>query len=294
MSSAMEVKMLQKLDKLEQQEGGLPGFIQLYRQLLRLQSQAGSQIITPKPKLAKNVISKRLSQGIPLLSFEDWSLDWEKVQGLLQEVIRIIAQDSPDTATEVKTLGNVLSEKDVLEEVVRAWYEGSSLVPIAARLGIGSELLGLVAAAAVKPFLTVYSEVLLPKVDQESWRRRYCPVCGGKADFAYLDEERGSRWLLCSRCDAEWIFQRLECPHCGCQDQNALSYFSDDKGLYRLYVCEQCKRYLKTIDLRQAKSEVLMPLERLLTYEFDLQAREDGYRSFAEDDNGESGEEALS
>ena len=286
--------MLQKLDKLEQGEGGLPGFIQLYRQLLRLQSQAGSQIITPKPKLAKNVISKRLSKGIPLLSFEDWSLDWEKVQGLLQEVIRIIAQDSPDTATEVKTLGNVLSEKDVLEEVVRAWYEGSSLVPIATRLGIGSELLGLVAAAAVKPFLTVYSEVLLPKVDQESWRRRYCPVCGGKADFAYLDEERGSRWLLCSQCDAEWIFQRLECPYCGCQDQNALSYFSDDKGLYRLYVCEQCKRYLKTIDLRQAKSEVLMPLERLLTYEFDLQAREDGYRSFAEDDNGESGEEALS
>lgn len=294
MSSAMEVKMLQKLDKLEQEEGELPGFIQLYRQLLRLQSQAGSQIIAPKPKLAKNVISKRLSKGIPLLSFENWSLDWEKVQGLLQEVIRIIAQDSPDTATEVKTLGNVLSEKDVLEEVVRAWYEGSSLVPIATRFGIGSELLGLVAAAAVKPFLTVYSEVLLPKVDQESWRRRYCPVCGGKADFAYLDEERGSRWLLCSRCDAEWIFQRLECPYCGCQDQNALSYFSDDKGLYRLYVCEQCKRYLKTIDLRQAKSEVLMPLERLLTYEFDLQAREDGYRSSAEDDNGESGEEALS
>jgi FdhE protein len=294
MSSAMEDKMLRKLDKLEQEEGELPGFIQLYRQLLRLQSQTGSQIITPKPKLTKSVISKRLSQGIPLLSFEDWSLDWEQVQGLLQEVIRIIAQDSPDIATEVQTLGNVLSEKDVLEEVVRAWYEGSSLVPIATRLGIDSDLLGLVAAAAVKPFLTVYSEVLLPKVDQESWRQRYCPVCGGNADFAYLDEERGSRWLLCSRCDAEWIFQRLECPYCGSQNQNDLSYFSDDKGLYRLYVCEQCKRYLKTIDLRQAKSEVLMPLERLLTYEFDLQAREDGYRSFAEGDNGESDEETLS
>jgi FdhE protein len=290
----MEVKMLQELDKLEQQEGRLPGFIQLYRQLLRLQIQVGAQIITPRPKLAKNVISRRLSQGIPLLSFEDWLLDWDKVGALLQEVVRIIAHDSPDTATEVKTLGNVLSEKEVLEEVVRAWYEGSSLVPIATRLGISSELLGLVVAATVKPFLAVYSQVLLPKVNQESWRRRYCPVCGGKADFAYLDEERGSRWLLCSRCDPEWIFQRLECPYCGCQDQNALSYYSDDKGLYRLYVCEQCKRYLKTIDLRQAKPEVLIPLERLLTYEFDMQAWEDGYRSFVEDDKDESSEVGLS
>ena len=36
------------------------------------------------------------------------------------------------------------------------------------------------------------------QVDQEKWRRRYCPVCGGNPDIAYLDTERGSRWLVCS------------------------------------------------------------------------------------------------
>jgi len=294
MSSETEAKMLQKLDELEQREGELPSFVQLYRQVLRLQAEARSRLTTPKPKLAEDVISSRLSQGIPLLSFEDLSLDWAQVQALLQEIIRSVAKDSPDTSKEVKTLGNILSGKAVLEEVVRAWYEGSSLIPIATRHSIDSEILGLVVAAVVKPFLSAYSEVLLSKVDQESWRRRYCPICGGRPDFAYLDEERGSRWLLCSRCDAEWLFQRLECPYCGCQDQDALAYFTDDEKLYRLYVCEQCKRYLKAIDLRQAKSEVLLPLERLLTFEFDMQAGEDGYRSGAEADTSESGEEGLS
>jgi len=61
------------------------------------------------------------------------------------------------------------------------------------------------------------------------------------------------------------------------QDQNALAYFTDDEGLYRLYVCEKCKRYLKAIDLRQAKSEVLLPLERLITFGLDAQAKEYGY-----------------
>ena len=84
-------------------------------------------------------------------------------------------------------------------------------------------------------------------------------------------------WLVCSRCDAQWLFQRLECPYCGTTDQNVLAYFTNDEGLYRLYVCEQCKQYLKAIDLRQAKSEVLIPLERLLALHIDKQAQEYGY-----------------
>jgi FdhE protein len=72
----------------------------------------------------------------------------------------------------------------------------------------------------------------------------------------------------------------MQCPFCGTQDQNDLAYFIDDVGLYRLYVCEQCKRYLKAIDLRQAKSEILMPLERMLTMGMDAQAEEYGYSPY--------------
>ena len=129
----------------------------------------------------------------------------------------------------------------------------------------------------MRPFLTSHAETLTSSIDQERWRRKYCPICGGSPDFAFLDKERGSRWLLCSRCDTEWIFQRLECPYCGTQDQKALAYLTDDEGLYRLYTCEQCKRYLKAIDLRQAKAEILLPLERFYTLDMDSQARKQGY-----------------
>ena len=69
----------------------------------------------------------------------------------------------------------------------------------------------------------------------------------------------------------------MKCAYCNNTDQEALSYYTSDEGLYRLYVCDKCKHYLKTIDLRNARSEVLVPLERLLTMEIDAQAREYGY-----------------
>jgi FdhE protein len=90
--------------------------------------------------------------------------------------------------------------------------------------------------------------------------------------------EEGARWLVCGRCDAEWRFQRLECPFCGTRDQGNLAYFSGGQGLYRLYVCEECKGYIKAIDLRHSQSEVLLPLEWIGTLDMDRQACELGYR----------------
>jgi FdhE protein len=118
-------------------------------------------------------------------------------------------------------------------------------------------------------------------VEQEKWRKGYCPICGGLPDFAFLDKEAGARWLMCSRCDYQWLFKRLECPYCGSQDPDTISYYSDDNQLYRVYVCEQCKRYLKSIDLRQAEGDVLLPLERIVTSDLDVQARNNGYFAFS-------------
>jgi hypothetical protein len=123
------------------------------------------------------------------------------------------------------------------------------------------------------------AEALSDVVNQGVWRQRICPICGGKPDFAFLDKERGGRWLLCSRCDMEWLFQRLQCPYCGTQGQKALSYFTNDQGLYRLYTCEECRSYIKAMDLRKTQAEALLPLERILTAQLDRQAVGAGYKA---------------
>ena len=212
---------------------------------------------------------------MPLLEWNTLSLDWSAFQNLFLAVATVASQHYK--AADFESLREIASDLSLLQEITRTWYEGLSWSPDLQ--GVDKELLSAMIHFAAKPFLTAHSEGLSGLVDQEQWRRGYCPICGGKPDFGFLDKERGARWLFCCRCDAQWLFQRLECPYCGTQDQNALAYFADDNELYRLYVCERCRSYLKVVDLRRTQSEVLLPLERVLTIDMDRQGQERGYKA---------------
>jgi FdhE protein len=276
-TTGIDSKILTMLEERERKEGALPKSLEFYRGLLRIQSEARSRIDVPRIDLSQKAISSLIEQGIPLLKFDDLSIDWSLFQDIFKDVASLIAGSSEELKQASEKLKGSSSYFAFIKEASKAWFEGAPLTPWAAVSGINEVLLEAVLHVALRPFLISYREALIGFLDQEQWRRGYCPICGGNPDFAFLDKERGARWLLCSRCDAEWIFQRLECPYCSTRNQDALAYFSDDKGLYRLYVCEQCRTYIKAIDLRCAEGEVFLPFERVMTLDLDKQGQEKGY-----------------
>ena len=268
-------KILQKLSELEKEEGSLPLLFEFYRKLLQVQSGARERFGTPGLSLSTDAIRQHMEKGLPLLSFDDLALDWAQVQDLFARVVAVFASyaqlfgETPERLRELEA--NRLTKR-----AVKAWFSGKA-IPSTLLSGVNENLVQTIIQATLQPFLSSYANALSASFDHENWRRGYCPVCGGSPDMAVLKPEYGARWLLCSRCDTEWLFQRLECPYCGNQNQNALAYFTDDKGLYRLYVCEQCRTYIKAIDLRHAEGEVFLPLERVITLDLDKQGQEKGY-----------------
>jgi hypothetical protein len=160
---------------------------------------------------------------------------------------------------------------------IRAWYRGRQIVLPVPVDDVTRPLLNSIFHSVIKPFLATQAITLAATFDQETWRRGYCPICGGNPDFAYLIKDTGARWLVCSRCETAWLYQRIGCPYCQSVDQNKLSFLTDEKGWYRLYLCDECKHYLKAINLRQAQGEVVISLEKLLTWDMDRQAQEKGY-----------------
>jgi len=269
-------KNLRKLEELEQREGGLSGLTQFCRQMLALQDEAKSRFVVSIARFEPSVVSGCLSAGLPLVSFEDLSPGWVQAESLFPQVIDLLAREYPDFSGEVEGLKSIISNKPLLSAVARAWYEGSPLPDMAN--SVDSGVLASVIGTVFKPFLSAYAEALLPLVNQEAWRRRYCPICGSKPDFAFLETEVGARWLCCLRCDAQWLFQRLECPYCGNQKHASLAYLTDDKGLYRLYLCEECRSYVKAIDLRLAGPDTSLFVERIITMDIDSQAQQAGYK----------------
>jgi len=269
-------EVLKRLKEWTKKEETPSRFLKFYQRLLRIQSRAAERIGIPKPTLKSKASNERIESGWPLISFDELDLDWPLLQDVFNEVTVAFA-DYPELFGEVpRSLRKPQSK--LLKEMVKAWFEGTKLPSTIAGDNVDERLLEAIIQATLRPWLNSQAKALLGLVNQERWRRRYCPICGGSPDFAFLEKEHGARWLLCSRCDTEWLFQRLECPYCGTTDQHALAYFVDDGGLYRLYVCEQCHTYIKAIDLRHTESEVLLRLERVMTLDLDRQGQEKGYQ----------------
>ena len=271
MTTQADEKVVEQLAKWNYKGHQIPKYIELYRRLLELKIE-DSYLPTLNKHLSK--IANSFTQGEVILQFEDLLPHWQPLEKLFQQASSVVAEYSPSNGPEFEKL---TSPQFPLHRMARAWYQYSLPYNTDEEMGIDSEALSLCFQAGFHPLLVKYSEALSPLVNQESWRQRLCPVCGGKPDIAFLSKETGARWLVCSRCDTEWLFLRLECPFCGNRNQDSLAYSTNESQLYRLYICEQCRCYIKAIDLRRSEGEVLFPLERILTLDLDRQAHEAGY-----------------
>ena len=246
--------------------------------LLRLSIEAQPRIRTPRLQLTRDAISSLLMQGKTILTFDDLGLDWSLLEDLFRAAVRVLVVELPGSQENSQRLNQLAANTPLLRQVARDYYSDTPLSATATEHCIDTLLMEACISAALAPFLAAHSEALSGLVAQELWRRKACPLCGGAADFAFLEKEQGARWLICSRCSMEWLFQRIQCPYCGTQKHESLAYRTNSQGLYRLYTCEECHGYIKAIDLRKAGSDVLLPLERILTVDLDRQAKEADYR----------------
>lgn len=90
----------------------------------------------------------------------------------------------------------------------------------------------------------------------DAWQFGYCPVCGLWPRMARIDSDDNRRHLWCIGCETIWAFPRLRCPFCLENDHGKLGYLKiADTDRYRIYTCDSCHRYLKTvIDLGATES----------------------------------------
>ena len=266
--------------RLAEAEKPLPRSLEFYLRILTAQKEVKKPDLSQSLTALKNKAPQRLVQGKPILTFREISANWLEVQALFREIAGLSDKYISPVKEEIDELNRIGLDLAAFKDAAKTWFAIGTLSRKSVVKGRDMKpIIGSVLQASLHPWLTAYAEELVPLVKQELWYKKYCPVCGGGADFAFLSKGEGARWLICSRCDARWLFYRLVCPHCGNQNQSTLAYFTDDKSLYRLHVCEKCRCYIKVIDLRQTDAEILLPLERILTLDMDRQAYELKYKA---------------
>jgi FdhE protein len=132
-----------------------------------------------------------------------------------------------------------------------------------------------------RAFLQPYATFTLVRAESSAngYTGSLCPFCGRKPGVAVLRPlgDGGQRRLVCSFCLAEWEFRRIVCANCGEEDHKKLPVYTADQFPHvRVDCCDNCRQYLKTIDL--TKTGLADPVvDELATIPLDLWAREHGY-----------------
>jgi FdhE protein len=277
--SEHDLKVLRALASAREERRELAELLDFYLDLYEVQFQAKSGL--PNPEMREDMAMRwRLEGGVPQLTFDQLKLEPDAFGHLVSRVRQVLLRHNPSWQVESVDRGPG-DLAGMAQQVFETWHTltgpGSSQQLEGAQASWAGHLIGLAVGFSLAPYLQLASEFILPHLDLSRWMRGYCPVCGGRPNFAVFERERGARQLLCSRCNSLWPYGRLGCPYCGSDEKQV--YHASEDGVYRLYTCPNCRHYLKTVDLRDKHGEIFPVLERLLTVGMDLAAQQEGYES---------------
>jgi FdhE protein len=271
-----DLRVLRALTAAREQHEELVDLLDFYHDIYEIQFEAKAEL--PGPEVRDDMAARwRLEGGIPHLTFDQLGLDPASFAQLAAKISQVLVRHNPGW----QRLQKEMSPNDLISlarEVFETWDTLTAPKPEAQEFGDGSrseQPAALAVGFALAPYLQRAAEVIAPQLDLGLWTQGHCPICGGRPNFALLEEERGARQLMCSRCNCVWPYARVGCPFCESKEKQI--YYPSKDGVYRLYVCPACNRYLKTMDLRELFREVHPEVERLLTVGMDLAAQQQGY-----------------
>ena len=263
------------LDALKQLEPALGGLVDLQRALLESASETASPAPLEIPAFDQLRLWQR--QGIPLLSALPVHYDWDAISNQFQQICQICTNYLPERVGEIAALER---QVEAQPEALRDEVTAALRVPSSDQHDEPEEeqeLRSFIFLNTLRPFFQAFAVQLDQDLNDEIWQRGYCPICGGLPDLAYLEDSTRSRRLVCSRCDTTWRFPRVKCPFCGGAESADLGYYPGPEQKYRLYFCNRCHRYLKTLDTTYVGANLVFPVERILTLSMDLAAQAAGY-----------------
>jgi FdhE protein len=285
-SPRAESREITELRAVKTRHPELAGAVDMHIELLELQRRVQGRVPLPPLDFDANTFQRHQLEGRPLMRFEQIPLDLTDLRLLVRQTADVLhrfdALDGPEFQ-QVHTLGR----GDRLLEVAGRWYSRAAERVVASGAGAARapqaadaepEIVGHVLALAMRPFLSRCAEVLQRRPELASWTHAHCALCGGEPDLAMLDAQ-GDRHLVCGRCLLQWRFASITCPFCLNTERARITSFGTSDGLYRVYGCDVCHRYVKAFDSRRATRPLMPVLDGVAMLPLDAAAMQRGYSS---------------
>lgn len=257
-------------------------FINFYEQVFKAQEASKNQIDIAPIQISDEMLSLKTEENFPLIDIADFAVDMKSANKLFIELCKTAKGTNERLAGSARkildAINGVLDPKTLFTSLLNG--DDKNFEEAAKELSIAKNVLAFFTYNSLKPSITLCAEQLSVYLDKEDlWQQGYCPICGSPPVLSMLQGE-GKRFLICSFCWHKWPVKRAFCPFCNTHDNKTFHYFfSEEEKEYRVYTCDSCKKYIKTIDTKKAERTIYPPMEQIVTLHLDMKASEMGYKS---------------
>jgi FdhE protein len=274
-------RIYKRIDRLAKQRPSHKQVLDFLKEVITEQVKIRPLIEIGPVHMNEGLITKKTSEGFPLVNKGDLKLDIVSATTVFKGLCQVLKRNNKVSSDIDKIERLIGSEELNLEELFKktAAGDGKYIASESDRRGLEAGILSFLAENSLRPIFQAYARELERHVDQEHWRRAYCPVCGSEPVMAELVGRERKRFLICSCCGYEWRFKRIQCPFCENEERRKFKYFfgDQDRRAYRIETCQKCKKYIKTVDTEELDGAFFPAVEDLGTLYLDVLAKKEGY-----------------
>jgi FdhE protein len=266
------------LRKIKNEMPQYKDLLDFYEPVLEERKQYKSELRKSlRPKIADDpgFYQSQLQKHLPLIAKADIQFDHKIMIDHLIRLLHIMKSRTPNGPDALLDRINLNANSNIEAIFTEKRLFGAEQT---SEESMPNVLMDFLVNEMINPVLEIYAEILRDQISLKAWDKGYCPVCGEKPALAALTKEDGKRILICSSCSTEWKFSRMKCPYCENHDQQQMSYLLIEKDeKYRIELCDGCRQYLKTIDLRKTTHDICYDIENIITCHLDIVALNRGY-----------------
>ncbi len=255
--------------------------LEFYTRLFIAQEQSMQNSVIPPVMIKPDLLKIKQKNKMPLIDQSKFLIDLKAAALLFDKICDLAHKFAPGLSFNAQVLkkagqNNTLNLKTLFSAILN--NQGAVLNDLSLILKVPEQELAFFGYTSMAPSIRICSQQLETYLTaMPDQKKGYCSVCGSQPDLAFLYPD-GKRHLKCCFCDHDWVVNRMGCVFCGNNDKDFQQYFfSDDEKEYRVNLCDNCRNYIKLIDLRQLDRAFYPKLEQITTLHLDMQAREKGY-----------------
>lgn len=276
-------EQLEIVSVMLEQHKDLQGALELRKRTLLIQLEIdstptkGLTIDWGKKEIIKELQQKALDKKLPIIYFLDPSKnDLDVLMTAFKNLVQVFAEQNISNEGLKKLLSHLESGKISLSKLIEASLrENINVIEEAAKESdVKAELLLYLVSALIQPGL----EEIARQIDsqfQDKWWQGSCPVCGRISVVA--KNRYGKRFLVCSYCGTEYLFDNFFCVHCGNNDPYTLKFIAiETNPAFKIDFCTKCNQYIKVLEETKLKDPIPRGLEDILTLNLDFLAKDAG------------------